>query len=71
MHRRESQLEEALRPLLNRADQLRRRPDAMAAARQQADALSATLSRLTAERPWISGETLAAAARAVAGLREW
>ena len=43
----------------------------MAAARQKADAMSATLSRLTADRPWISSETLGAAARAVAALREW
>jgi hypothetical protein len=68
---REAQLEEVLRPLLSRADQLRRRPDAMVAARQQADGMSSTLSRLTAERPWISSEALGATARAVASLREW
>ncbi len=68
---RESQLEEVLRPLLSRADQLRRRPQAMVAARQQADAMAATLGRLKAERPWISSEALGAAARAVASLREW
>ena len=33
--------------------------------------MSATLGRLGDERPWISSETLGAAARAVASLREW
>ena len=68
---RERQLEEALRGPLARADQLRRRPEAVAAARERAAGLLATLGRLAAERPWISRETLGRAREAVAGLQRW